>query len=111
MPSSLRLAERAPLEDEVLPEALASEFIDGTAAAASLLRAHEVLGSYLAERDFELVDGCFFMSRDDRVICGEVSPDNLTIAYVGAHVGYLDNGGRRGAASPPRSSQATRRSQ
>jgi hypothetical protein len=62
-----------PLDDEVLPEGLAREFIDVDQATTSALRARETLGAYLAEHGFELVEGCFFMSRDGRVICGEVS--------------------------------------
>lgn len=73
-----------PLEDEVLPEGLARMFIDVAAATACALRAREVLNEHLAPRDLKLVDGCFFMSQDGQVICGEVSPDNLTIEYTGA---------------------------
>jgi acetamidase/formamidase len=72
-------------EDEVLPEALADQFIDVVAARDTVLRAHKALNAFLRQRELEVVDGCFFLSDDGRVVCGEVSVDNLTLQYLGVH--------------------------
>ncbi len=72
-----------PDEDQVLPDGLADRFIDVQAARQTVMTAYEALKQYLHFRDLEVMDGCFFLSQDGKVICGEVSCDNMRFAYRG----------------------------
>lgn len=72
-----------PDEDQVLPDGLADQFVDVQAARQTVMTAYEALKQHLHPRNLELLDGCFFLSQDGRVICAEVSCDNMRFAYRG----------------------------
>jgi acetamidase/formamidase len=73
-----------PGEDVMIPNALADRFINTTVAEKTALEAYETLKAHLNQHDMDLLDCCFFMSKDGYTICGEVSPDNLGgIVYTG----------------------------
>jgi acetamidase/formamidase len=77
-----------PDEDQVLPEGLAAQFIDVARAKETVLAAYDALQAHCLGRDLEVVDGCFFLSEDGRVVCGEASCDNLNFAYRGSNPTY-----------------------
>ena len=64
-----------PGRDECMPLWLADQFIDTKAAEKLALRAFAVLTDFLATREIELVDICFFITTEGDAIFGEVSPD------------------------------------
>lgn len=72
-----------PGEDRCMPEGLADRFIDVKAATRTALCAFDHLYRFLRLFDFNLLDVCFFMNEEGTVICGEVSTDNMGIAYAG----------------------------
>jgi acetamidase/formamidase len=73
-----------PHDDTLLPDELADYFIDVGRARATALRAFHMLRVHLAAHDLDLPDVCFFMNKAGDVICGELSPDNMSrITYVG----------------------------
>jgi acetamidase/formamidase len=75
-----------PHEDVLLPVELADYFIDVTRARATALAAFHVLRIHLALYELHLPDACFFMNKAGDVICGELSPDNMSrLAYIGAN--------------------------
>jgi phosphoribosylaminoimidazole-succinocarboxamide synthase len=78
----------SPDEDQVIPEGLAENFIDVRNAKQTALSAYEMLRKDANSHYLELVDGCFFMSQDGRVICGEVSCDNMNFKYRGHNASY-----------------------
>lgn len=74
-----------PGEDIVMPTGLADNFIDTWRAEQTAHEAFEALRAHLSTREMDLLDCCFFMSKNGRTICGEVSPDNLgNIIYKGS---------------------------
>lgn len=77
-----------PDEDQVLPDGLADRFVDVQSARQTVMAAYEALRQHLQPRDLELLDGCFFLSQDGRVICAEVSCDNMRFAYRGHNLTY-----------------------
>lgn len=71
-----------PDKDECMPIWLADQFIDTAAAERTALSAFEILTRFLGERRIELVDICFFITRDGRSVFGEVSPDCMRAKYL-----------------------------
>lgn len=71
-----------PDKDECMPIWLADQFIDTAIAEQTALSAFDVLTRFLGERRIELVDICFFITRDGRTVFGEVSPDCMRAKYL-----------------------------
>jgi phosphoribosylaminoimidazole-succinocarboxamide synthase len=70
-----------PHKDECMPIWLADQFIDTHAAEKTALAAFAVLQSFLIAHGIELLDICFFITRDGKTIYGEVSPDCMRAKY------------------------------
>jgi len=67
------------LRDEMLPLALADRLIDTTAAADSALKVTETVNQLLNAVGLQVLDICLFFDRSGRILCGEISPDNMRI--------------------------------
>jgi phosphoribosylaminoimidazole-succinocarboxamide synthase len=70
-----------PDRDECMPLWLADQFIDTKAAEKLALRAFAVLSEFLSDRGIDLLDICFFVSRNGDSLFGEVSPDCMRAKY------------------------------
>ncbi len=67
------------LRDECLPEALADRLIDTREAARSALRIFEVVQARSSRVGFDVWDSCFLFDETGRVLCYEISPDNMRV--------------------------------
>lgn len=67
------------LRDECLPEALADRLIDTQEAARNALRIFELVRARLSQIGFEVWDACFLFDEAGRVLCYEISPDNMRV--------------------------------
>ncbi|MDF3070712.1 MAG: hypothetical protein K0R38_6313 [Polyangiaceae bacterium] len=67
------------LRDECMPEALADRLIDTAQAARNALRIFEVVRSCLARIGLDVWDACFLFDETGRVLCNEISPDNIRV--------------------------------
>lgn len=76
-PPYVRFDWRNPLpgKDECLPESLADYFIDTKKAKKTALNAFMALQKFLADREIQLLDICFFIDESGEVVFGEISPD------------------------------------
>lgn len=70
-----------PMRDECMPLGLADQFIDTGAAERLALRAFSALATFLASRQIELLDICFFVTVDGDAVFGEVSPDCMRAKF------------------------------
>jgi phosphoribosylaminoimidazole-succinocarboxamide synthase len=70
-----------PHKDECMPLWLADQFIDTRSAEKTALAAFGLLRTFLGDRDIELLDICFFITRDGKTLFGEVSPDCMRAKY------------------------------
>lgn len=61
--------------DEVMPDDLASLYINTHVAKKTALEAFEAINNFLEPRGIKMVDVCFIISQDGRTILSEVSPD------------------------------------
>lgn len=71
------------LRDECLPEALADRLIDVREASRRALRIFEVVRGRLSRVGLDVLDACFLFDEAGRVLCYEVSPDNMRIKSSG----------------------------
>lgn len=71
------------LRDECMPEALADRLIDTREAAKSALQIFDVVRGRLAQIGFEVLDACFLFDETGRVLCYEISPDNMRVKNAG----------------------------
>ena len=67
------------LRDECMPEALADRLIDTKEAARNALRIFEVVRARLSQIGFDVWDVCFLFDESGRVLCYEISPDNMRV--------------------------------
>lgn len=72
-----------PEKDVCLPEGLANRFIHTENAKETALMAFYSLQELLNRYHFDLLDICFFMNEEGKVICAEISTDNTKIDYTG----------------------------
>ena len=63
----------------LLPPALAERFIDTEQATHSALRVFQIAQTVLSRLELQLLDACFLFDESGRVLCYEVSPDNMRI--------------------------------
>lgn len=75
-----------PLEDVCMPCGLADYFIDAKQAEDTALKAFQHLYDLFQTVECHLIDICFFMETSGKVICGEVSSDNMRFHYTGDQV-------------------------
>jgi phosphoribosylaminoimidazole-succinocarboxamide synthase len=75
----LRGPKGEALRDECMPEALADRLIDTREATRNALRIFEIVGDLLARVGFEVWDACFLFDETGRVLCYELSPDNMRV--------------------------------
>lgn len=75
----LRCPNGRALRDECMPEALADRLIDTKEAARNALRTFEVVRTRLSQIGFEVWDVCFLFDETGRVLCYEISPDNMRV--------------------------------
>jgi phosphoribosylaminoimidazole-succinocarboxamide synthase len=67
------------LRDECMPAMLADRFIDTPQATESALAAFAVVERALRRVDLAVLDACFLFDVTGRVLCYEVSPDNMRV--------------------------------
>lgn len=72
-----------PFDDMCMSDTFADDYINAKQAKKTALKAYDVLQKFLLERNFDLIDICFFMNVEGDTICGEVSTDNTQIRYKG----------------------------
>ena len=71
------------LRDECMPEALADRLIDTRAAADHALRIFALVRDRLVPLGLDVLDACFLFDESGRVLCYELSPDNMRVKDVG----------------------------
>lgn len=66
-----------------MPTALADLLIDTGRAAASALRGFEIIQQALRSVQLDVLDACFIFDESGRILCYELSPDNMRVKRVG----------------------------
>lgn len=72
-----------PVHDECLPLALADRFLDTAAAERTALAIFAVVEQALRAVHLTPLDACFIFDETGRVLCYELSPDNMRIKRAG----------------------------
>jgi phosphoribosylaminoimidazole-succinocarboxamide synthase len=67
------------LRDEQLPLALADRFLDVAEAQITALRVFDLVQESCQKVGFRVLDLCLLLDEAGRVVCGELSPDNMRI--------------------------------
>lgn len=71
------------LQDECLPLGLADRLIDTRAAEATALHIFALIDEALRAVQLTVLDACLLLDETGRVLCYELSPDNMRIKRVG----------------------------
>lgn len=71
------------LRDECMPIALAERLIDTRGAAESALRGFAVIQQALRSVALDVLDACFIFDESGRILCYELSPDNMRVKRAG----------------------------
>lgn len=72
-----------PIHDECLPLALADRFLDTQAAERTALEIFALIQESLRAVQLTVLDACFVFDETGRVLCYELSPDNMRIKRAG----------------------------
>jgi phosphoribosylaminoimidazole-succinocarboxamide synthase len=72
-----------PIHDECLPIALADRFLDTAAAERTALQIFALIEQSLRAIQLTVLDACFVLDDTGRVLCYELSPDNMRIKRAG----------------------------
>ena len=71
------------LRDECMPTALADRLIDTRQAAETALRGFAIIQQALRSVQLDVLDACFIFDESGRVLCYELSPDNMRVKRAG----------------------------
>lgn len=71
------------LRDECMPLALADRLIDTQRAADAALRGFAIVQESLRSVGLDVLDACFIFDETGRVLCYELSPDNMRVKRAG----------------------------
>jgi phosphoribosylaminoimidazole-succinocarboxamide synthase len=72
------------LRDEQLPLALAERFLDAALAERTALQVFDLVQELSQAAGFRVLDLCLFLDETGRVVCSELSPDNMRIKKADA---------------------------
>lgn len=78
-----RDAAGEPVHDECMPVALADRFIDTRVAERTALEIFALIQDSLRAVQLTVLDACFILDESGRVLCYELSPDNMRIKRAG----------------------------
>lgn len=78
-----RDAAGEPVHDECLPLGLAERFLDTAAAERTALQSFALIDEALRAVQLTVLDACFVFDETGRVLCYELSPDNMRIKRLG----------------------------
>lgn len=78
-----RDAAGEPVHDECLPLGLADRLIDTRAAERTALQIFALIEEALRAVQLTVLDACFVLDESGRVLCYELSPDNMRIKRTG----------------------------
>lgn len=70
------------VRDECMPNFLANRYIDIEEAEYNALNIFEIIQNTLNEIDLKVLDCCLLFDETGRVLCSEISPDNMRIKSI-----------------------------
>ncbi len=87
------------LRDECLPPALAERFINTKVAEQTAMQVFKIVEQTLQDVDMRVLDMCLFLNVTGKIVCGELSPDNMRIKDLQNNQDFDKDVWRKGKSS------------